>query len=112
MGLDHRGRKGRVEWYAKSKFISKVTPTYVNFATPAHPGFIIMFNFPEYYRRVHLEWIGQHVPRADVQWIAGILGRLSDRQIREAFRAGGYSAEEIDGMSAVVEQRITALKNI
>ncbi len=67
---------------------------------------------PEYFRRMHEEWIGRHVPRADVQWIAGILARLSDQQIREAFRAGGFSSDEIDGMTAVMEQRIAALKDI
>ena len=112
MGKDHRGRKGSVEWYRKSKFITKSTPLDVDFATPAHPGFIILFNPPEYFRRMHEEWIGRHVPRADVQWIAGILARLSDHQIREAFRAGGFSPEEIDGMTAVMEQRIAALKDI
>jgi hypothetical protein len=112
MGIDHRGRKGSLEWYRKSKFISKSTPVDVDFATPSHPGFIILFNPPEYFRRMHEEWIGRHIPRADVQWIAGILARLSDQQIRDAFRAGGFSSDEIDGMTAVMEQRIAALKDI
>jgi hypothetical protein len=41
-----------------------------------------------------------------------LLARLSDAQIRDAFRAGGFSPEEIDGFTKVVETRISLLKNL
>jgi len=112
LGLNHVERKGQLEWYRKSKFITKATSEYVDFATPSRPALFILFNPHEYFMRVHLDWIGHHIPRADVQWVAGILARLSDAQIRDAFRAGGFSADEVDGFATVVEQRIAALKNL
>jgi hypothetical protein len=51
----------------------------------------------------------QRIPRSDAQWIGNLLAQLSPSQIRDAFRAAGYSAEQIDGFSSVVEQRIAEL---
>jgi hypothetical protein len=38
-----------------------------------------------------------------------LLSRLSNRQIEDAFRAAGYSPEEVAGFSRIVESRIAAL---
>jgi hypothetical protein len=112
LGLQHIQRKGNLAFYQRSKFIVKTTPEYVDFSVPARPGFIVLFNPREYFSRVHEEWIGRHIPRADVRWMGELLGRLSDAQIRDAFRAGGFSPPEIDGFAAVVEARISELKNL
>ena len=112
IGLQHNQRKGNLEFYKRSKFVVKVTPEYVDFSTPARPGMILLFNPKDYFSRVHLEWIGHHIPRADARWAGELLARLSDAQIRDAFRAGGFSTEEIDGFTAVVETRINLLKNL
>jgi hypothetical protein len=37
---------------------------------------------------------------------------LSPDQVRDAFRAAGYSPEEVDGFTAVVEQRIGELTEL
>lgn len=42
------------------------------------------------YRGLHRELLKQ-VTADDVRWICGLLGRLSPGQMRDAFRAGGYS---------------------
>ena len=42
----------------------------------------------------------------------GVAPRASPEEIRDAFRAGGFSPEEIDGFTAVLETRIAALKNL
>jgi hypothetical protein len=112
IGLQHNLRKGNLEFYQRSKFVVKVTPEYIDFSTPARPGLIILFDPKHYFERVHLEWIGHHIPRADARWAGELLARLSDAQIRDAFRAGGFSSEEIDGFTAVVEARINLLKNL
>jgi hypothetical protein len=112
IGLQHNQRKGNLAFFKRAKFISRVTPEYVDFSVPARPGMILLFNPKDYFMRVHLEWIGRRIPRADARWAGELLARLSDAQIRDAFRAGGFSPEEIDGFTAVVETRINALKNL
>jgi hypothetical protein len=59
-----------------------------------------------------LRWVGKRVPRADAKWIGGILGRLSKDQIRDAFRAAGYSPEQVEGFTDVVSQRIAQLNQL
>jgi len=61
---------------------------------------------------VDLEWIGRHIPRADAKWIGSELAKLSPQQIRDAFRAGGYSPEEVEGFARVVESRIAELNQL
>jgi hypothetical protein len=104
--------KGNLQSYSNSKFISKSTSEYVDFRVPTCPSIIHIFDFPEYFRRVDLRWIGKHVPRDDVHWVGQLLAQLSDQQIRDAFRAAGYKPEEIDGFSKVVESRIAELGKI
>ncbi len=48
----------------------------------------------------------------DARWIGGLLARLSDRQIRDAFRAADYSPSEIDFLSRGVRQRIRQLNGL
>jgi len=40
------------------------------------------------------------------------LGRLSPGQLRDAFRAGGYSSQDIEQLTTVVERRISELKRL
>jgi hypothetical protein len=42
--------------------------------------------------------------------MGSLLAQLSPEQIRDAFRAGGYSPQEIEAYSRVVEQRIAQLQ--
>jgi hypothetical protein len=108
--LPHAKAKGNLQSYRHSNFITKTTPEYVDFQEPARPSLLFLFNFPEYFRRCRLEWIGRRVPRSDAIWIGQILNRLSPAQIRDAFRAAGYSSDEVSGFSAVVTSRIAALE--
>jgi len=62
--------------------------------------------------RMHMRWIGRNIPRDDVRWIAQILAQLSPEQIRDAFRAGGYTPDEVEGFSKVVEGRIAQLNKL
>lgn len=48
----------------------------------------------------------------DAKWLAGWLGRLSDEQIKDAFRAGNYSPEDVELLAQTVRKRIDALNNI
>ena len=48
----------------------------------------------------------------DAKWIGGILSRLTDRQIEDAFRAANYGPEEVRMLAAAVRSRIKALTNL
>jgi len=104
--------KGNLHSYSHSSFISKVTPSYVNFRVPTRPAFIHFFELPEFVSRLRMRWIGRHIPREDARWIGDLLARLSPDQLRAAFRAGGYSAEEVEGFTNVIEMRIAELNQL
>jgi hypothetical protein len=46
---------------------------------------------------------------AEAEWIGGLLSRLSDRQIEDAFRAANYSAEQVRRLAGAVRKRIDEL---
>lgn len=105
--------KGNLKAYIHSRFISKVTATHVDFNFPTHPAFIHMIIEPRVLSHyLHERWIGRHIPRKDAKWIGSLLAQLSDHQIREAFRAAGYSQEEIGEYATALEGRIAELKNL
>ena len=63
-------------------------------------------------RKVKLEYHGrhqplfQHVTPADVIWICDRLAALSDRQLEDAFRAGGYPKSLADRFIRRLKQKI------
>ena len=48
---------------------------------------------------------------ADARWVSNLFKRLSDEQIKDAFRAANYSPEEIDMLTGALKARIAALDN-
>ena len=104
--------KDNFDSYSRSKFIRRLTADTVDFQVPARPGWKLALNPKEYMSRRHLEYIGKGVPRGDAKWMGELLARLSPQQIQDAFRAGGYSPEEIDAFSKIVAQRISVLTDL
>jgi hypothetical protein len=106
--------KGNLESYVHSKFIRKGEDggKYVDFDDPKRPAFFVMFNAPEYLSRVNLEWIGRHIPKVDARWVGQLLGRLSQDQIRDAFRAAQYTPEEVEAFTTAVQLRIAELSQL
>lgn len=49
---------------------------------------------------------------SDAKWLAERLGRLSDDQIRDAFRAANYTNEEVEMLTGAVRTRINTLANL
>ena len=58
---------------------------------------------------MNLRWIGKQIPRDDARWMGQLLARLSQEQIRDAFRAAGYTPEQTEGFRIVVQRRIAEL---
>ncbi|MGE0864523.1 MAG: hypothetical protein AB7P34_11540 [Vicinamibacterales bacterium] len=70
-------RKNNITAFEKSRFIDGVTNGKVDFA----------------YKGVYRKYVDDRVTPADVEWACRLLGRLSDRQWNDAFRAGGYEPD-------------------
>jgi hypothetical protein len=104
--------KGNLLAYSRTQFMKKVTPDEVDFNVPRRPDWIVLVNVPEFFMRLGLRWIGRQIPREDVKWMGHLLAQLSSDQIRDAFKAAGYSAQEIDGFTAVLESRIAQLNKL
>jgi hypothetical protein len=103
------GANGRLSTYRSTTFITRMTSETVSFAVPRRPDFVVFANVPEYKRRLGLLWIGQDIPRSDARWMGNVLSQIPQSQIRDAFRAGGYTPDEIDGFTTVLESRIRRL---
>jgi hypothetical protein len=104
--------KGNPTAYCDSKWIKAVSPEFVDFNVPSPPAMNYYIDFPEMARRLSLLWLGRRIPRADARWMGDLLARLSPDQIRDAFRAAGYSSQEIEQLSKVVQRRIAELEKL
>lgn len=98
--------------YKSKKFISKVTDQFVDFDFPTHPALYKIFNLPLFIHEMRMHWIGKQIPREDVRWIASLLSQLSTKQIEDAFRAGGYTPDQVASYTAVMQERIAELAKL
>jgi hypothetical protein len=80
--------------YVKADFIKKVN------------GDVIDFNYSGKNQKLF-----EGIRLADARWLSALLKRLSDEQIKDAFRAANYSAEEVDQLAGAFKARITQLAN-
>lgn len=108
----NRGAKGDVDEYMRSKWMSGASGGFVDFNVPSAPGGAWIFHVPEMKLRLGLTWIGHHIPVEDARWMGSLLARLSTAQIRDAFRAGGYSDTEAEEFTQTLEGRIRELNNL
>jgi hypothetical protein len=95
--------------YAAAKSIEKVTPDFIDFVLHSRPFFLSAINVPNYRDRTRMEQVTKHTPRADATWLGHRLAMLSEEQIRDGFRAAGYTHEEIEVYTQAVRKRIAAL---
>ena len=101
--------KSDVADYANTKFIERATPDAVDFVLHSRPFVLSIVNVFNYRDRTRMEQVTKHIPRADAKWLGQQLGLLSAEQLRDAFRAAGYTPEQVEGYVKVVQQRIAAL---
>jgi len=98
--------------YSGSKFIQKVKTDRVDFFLSSRPFFLSAVNVPYYSKRTHMQDIVKDIPLAHAKWLGKLLEPLSDEQIRDCFRAAGYSPEDIEGNAAMVKERIKDLNRL
>lgn len=54
----------------------------------------------------------RNITVADAKWIGGLLSRLTDRQLQDAFRAANYTPDQVRMLSGAVRKRINELVNL
>ena len=81
--------------YVKAEFIKKVN------------GDVIDFHYGGKNQKLF-----EGITVADARWLSNLLKRLSDDQIKDAFRAANYSAEEVDLLAGAFRERINALAKL
>ena len=115
-GNEFTRKKGNVEAYVHSPFITRTTADTVDFADHSRPLplFILPFGVFVHHPNYYFDLAGgqlvvKNIPRADARWIGERLSQLSDAQIRDCFRAAGFSPEEVAAYANAVENRIAQL---
>jgi hypothetical protein len=93
-GIISRSRN-KPEDYVKSEFVKGVKGNVIDFSYGGKNGKVF-----------------EGITVQDAKWLAAWLSRLSDEQIKDAFRAANYSAEEVDQLAGAVRERINALTNL
>lgn len=83
-------RKNNVDAFEQGEFITGVTNGYVEFA----------------YRGIYRKYVDHRITVADVEWASQWLGRLSDAQWHDAFRAAGYPHAEAVRFIAKLKDKI------
>ena len=102
--------KGDPRDYAESKFIAKSSRTSVDFVLHSRPFFLSAIAVSNYRERSKMEQITKDIPRADARWLGQRLSKLTDRQIRDGFRAAGFGAGDVDILAKAIRKRIAALR--
>jgi hypothetical protein len=111
-GGDWTRSKGDPEDYFESEFIDEIRPAKVDLALHSRPPVLYAVAVPYYVKRTRMEKVAEDIPRAHARWIGQWLARLSDAQIRDAFRGAGYAPHEMNTYSIKVRERIRHLNRL
>ena len=98
-----------VDDYSASSFIDEVMPEYVNFVLHSRPCFPLIIDFYHYGKLAGREKVSKHIPRTHAKWLGNRLAGFGEDQIRDCFRAAGFSPAEVEGYASTVRKRIAQL---
>jgi hypothetical protein len=104
--------KSEPQEYADSKFVEHSASGSVDFVMHSRPFFLGALDIPNYEMRTRIEAITKKIPRADAKWLGQRLALLSDRQIADGFRAGGYAPADVIVYTQALLKRIAALNTL
>lgn len=115
-GLGGKRSKNSLEDFRSSKFITGVENGFVKFdysTTPKGMGKFAGFFKPSYRSsQAKKERAMKTITVANARWMGSVLSRLSDNQLRDAFRAAGYDDATMEGFIQVIRRRIAELNNL
>lgn len=116
-GLGGKRSKNNLEDFRNSKFIVGVENGVVKFDYHTKPkgggGFFASIFKPGYAKSQAMkERVINNIPVEDARWMGQQLSRLSDEQLREAFRAAEYTSATRDGYVAALRARINQLTQL
>jgi hypothetical protein len=83
-------RKGHAPTFERQPFILGVSNRYVDFA------------YDGWYQKL----VRDRITPEDVAWASNLLAQLSDRQWRDAFRAGGYEPQVADRFIRTLQKKV------
>jgi hypothetical protein len=104
--------KSNLRDYRHSKFIQKVKSEQVDFYMSSRPFSLTAVDVPNHVTRTKMQGVVKNIPRTHAEWLGRVLGQLSAEQIRDCFRAAGYTPEEVEGYTKVVRGRIADLNRL
>ena len=109
-----RASKGNLHVYQRTRLISHLHRDYIDLNFPKCPPIseLIEFEWVFFFHQLNIRWVGKHIPRKDAKWIGSLLSQLTPQQISDAFRAAGYSPDEVQAYSHAVVSRIEELKEL
>jgi hypothetical protein len=94
--LNHKAAKADPESFLHGKLIKKAEDDKVVFSA----------------RRSSVAGVLHGVSVENARWMGGILGRISDTQLSDAFRAGGFNDDETRVYVSVLRDRINELRSL
>jgi hypothetical protein len=115
-GLGGKRSKNNLEDFRSSKFVIGVQNGLVEFdydTTPSGGGKFASFFNPGYRKsQANKEKAMRRIPVENARWIGSQLARLSDEQLRDAFRAAGYDNATMEGFIKALRERIQQLNQL
>jgi hypothetical protein len=115
-GLGGKRSKNSLADFAAAKFVTGVENGIVRFDYSTKPkglGFFASVFSPGYAKsQAKKERAMRSAPLEDARWIGSLLARLSDEQLRDAFRAAHYDAATTEGYVKALRGRIDQLTQL
>jgi hypothetical protein len=116
-GLGGKRSKNSLEDFRSSKFIERIHGDIVIFDYHTKPkgaggAFASIFGGGYAKRQANKEKAMKSIPVEDARWIGYLLSRLSDDQIRDAFKAANYDDVTTEGFIRALRDRIDQLNSL
>jgi len=114
-GIGGGRSKNNVQGYERKRLVRNVDGDNVKFNYDVRPkglGLLSIVYPPYYMRQRKATNTMQKVPLDHAAWMGGILGQLSDDQLRDSFRAAGYDRAKQDAYVRALRNRINELNRL
>jgi len=104
--------KNDLKDFIRSNFIEEVEPNTVDFVMNTRPPLVYAVAVSYYSKRSRMENVTEDIPLANARWMGRLLSGLSLEQIRDAFRAAGYTPDETNTYARKIRERIQQLNRL